>query len=121
MNVYGSLRALPRERAGAADPGAAFFGFLARLGAQAVAKRDLSDAIAVPSAVREELYAVLGELLRSAQRAGAVRAELETADVVVLVKGVLAGLHDASLGEVTPERAERLFAVLSAGLRASGG
>ncbi|WP_246843459.1 TetR/AcrR family transcriptional regulator [Allokutzneria sp. NRRL B-24872] len=110
-----------RERAGDEDPGAAFFGFLARLGEQAVSKRDLTDAIAVPSAVREELHEVLGELMRGAQRVGAVRADLETADVVVLLKGVLAGLHDSSLGEVSAERAARLFGVLSAGLRGSGG
>src|ERR1700734_2354819 len=34
-----------RSRAGAADPGAAFFGFLARLAEESAAKRDLPDAI----------------------------------------------------------------------------
>ncbi|MFB9906936.1 TetR/AcrR family transcriptional regulator [Allokutzneria oryzae] len=110
-----------RARAGACDdPGAAFFGFLARLGDEVVAKRDLSDAISVPSSVRDELHAVMDELLRGAQRVGAVRADIEASDLVVLLKGVLAGIHDASVGEVAPDRARRLFAVLTAGLRPSG-
>src|SRR5258707_13608945 len=37
-----------RARSGVADPGAAFFGFLARVGQEARVKRDLPDASAVP-------------------------------------------------------------------------
>ncbi len=46
-----------RARIGTDDPGGAFFGFLARIGAEAIVKRDLSDAIAVPGALREDLHA----------------------------------------------------------------
>ncbi len=63
-----------RARAGAADPGEAFFGFLTRIAGEAAAKRDLPDAISVAGSLREDLFAALDLLLRRAQQAGAVRA-----------------------------------------------
>ena len=63
-----------RARADAADPGEAFFGFLARIAGEAAAKRDLPDAISIAGSLREDLFAALDLLLRRAQQAGAVRA-----------------------------------------------
>ena len=102
-----------RNRAGAADPGEAFFGFLARMDAESAAKRDLPDAISIAGSLRDDLNAALDVLLRRAQQAGAVRGDVRTPDLIVLLKGVLAGLAgstDASLRAV-------VFAVLADGLR----
>ncbi len=113
------LLADARARTDTDDPGGAFFGFLARIGQEAIVKRDLSDAIAVPGALREDLHAALGVLLRRAQEAGAVRADVQTTDLIILLKGLLAGIHDASGGGVDPAVAGRLLTVLSDGLRPS--
>ena len=102
-----------RARAGAADPGEAFFGFLARIAGEAAAKRDLPDAISIAGSLREDLFAALDLLLRRAQQAGAVRAGITTSDLIVLLKGMFASLAGgADLG-----LHERVFAVLADGLR----
>ena len=67
-----------RARAGATDPGGAFFGYLARIAAKSAAKRDLPDAISITGSLREELTAALDVLLRRAQQAGAVRGDVRT-------------------------------------------
>ena len=103
-----------RARADADDPGEAFFGFLARIAGEAAAKRDLPDAISVAGSLREDLFAALDLLLRRAQQAGAVRAGIVTSDLIVLLKGMFAGLA----GSTDPARHERVFAVLADGLRA---
>src|SRR6476659_7252539 len=105
-----------RARAGAADPGEAFFGFLGRLSGEAAAKRDLPDAISVAGSLREDMFAALDLLLRRAQQAGAVRAGIVTSDLIVLLKGMFAGLA----GSTDPAVHERVFAVLADGLRARG-
>jgi AcrR family transcriptional regulator len=102
-----------RARADAADPGEAFFGFLARVAGEAAAKRDLPDAISVAGSLREDLFAALDVLLRRAQQAGAVRAGITTADLIVLLKGMFAGLA----GSTDPALRERVFTVLADGLR----
>ena len=79
-----------RARADAADPGEAFFGFLARIAEESAAKRDLPDAISIAGSLREDLFAALDLLLRRAQQAGAVRAEVRTSDLIVLLKGMFA-------------------------------
>src|ERR1700752_2871960 len=48
-----------QARVDAADPGDAFFGFLARVGQEARAKRDLPDAIAVPGPLQDALHKAL--------------------------------------------------------------
>jgi AcrR family transcriptional regulator len=107
-----------RSRADAGDPGAAFFGFLARIGAEAAAKRDLPDAIAISGSLQDQLNAALDVLLRRAQQAGAVRADVHTPDLIVLLKGMLRSILDASAGgAVDPALRERVFAVLADGLR----
>jgi AcrR family transcriptional regulator len=105
-----------RARADAGDPGEAFFGFLARIAGEAVAKRDLPDAISVAGSLREDLFTALDLLLRRAQQAGAVRAGIVTSDLIVLLKGMFAGLA----GSTDPAVHERVFAVLADGLRARG-
>jgi AcrR family transcriptional regulator len=92
-----------RSRAAAADPGSAFFGFLARLAEEAAAKRDLPDAISVAGSLREELYTAIDVLLRRAQETGAVRPEVGTAELIVLLRGMiisLTGNPDASLRDL---------------------
>jgi AcrR family transcriptional regulator len=105
--------------AGAAsdDPGGAFFGFLARISEQAVAKRDLPDAISVPGSVRDSLEVAIDVLLRRAQQAGAVRADIGTADLIALLKGLLTGIQTVPGGAADPGLAQRLLAVLADGLR----
>ena len=102
-----------RARADADDPGEAFFGFLARIAAEAAAKRDLPDAISIAGSLREDLFAALDLLLRRAQQAGAVRDGIKTSDLIVLLKGIFAGLA----GSTDPALHERVFAVLADGLR----
>src|SRR5580693_6262051 len=102
-----------RARADAADPGAAFFGFLARIAAESAAKRDLPDAISIAGSLREDLDAALDVLLRRAQQAQAVRADIRTPDIIVLLKGLFASLADVS----DPARRDLVFAVLADGLR----
>ena len=104
-----------RSRADAADPGAAFFGFLARLAAESAAKRDLPDAISVSGSLRENLFAAIDVLLVQAQEAGAVRPEVRTADLVVLVRGMFASLA----GSTDTARRDLVFTVLADGLRAA--
>ena len=102
-----------RARGDAADPGAAFFGFLARVAAESAAKRDLPDAISITGSLREDLYAALDLLLQRAQQAGAVRPDVRTPDLIVLFKGLFASLADIS----DPVRRDLVFAVLADGLR----
>jgi AcrR family transcriptional regulator len=110
-----------RSRADATDPGAAFFGFLARITAEAAAKRDLPDAIAIAGSVQDQLYAAVDVLLRRAQQAGAVRADIRTPDLIVLLKGMLRSILDASAGgAIDPALPDRVFAVLADGLRPPG-
>jgi AcrR family transcriptional regulator len=102
-----------RARADSSDPGASFFGFLARIAEESAAKRDLPDAISIAGSLRDELIAVVDVLLRRAQRAGAVRAEVRTEDLILLLKGMFAALADVS----EPAVRDVVFAVLADGLR----
>jgi AcrR family transcriptional regulator len=78
------------------DPGADLFAFLTKMADEAAAKRDMSDAIAVPSELRDTLHAALGGLLRRAQDARAVRADITTQDLVALMKGMLQSMHEGA-------------------------
>jgi AcrR family transcriptional regulator len=106
-----------RRRLADPDPGAAFFGFLARLRDEAAAKRDMPDALAVPGTLRDELGAALGELLARAQEAGAVRAGLQVPDLIRLLKGAFASINDPSAGPPSPHVSDLVFTILSDGLR----
>jgi AcrR family transcriptional regulator len=95
------------------DPGGAFFGFLGRVAEEAAAKRDLPEAIAITGSLQEALHDALDVLLRRAQRAGAVRADVSTPDLIVLFKGLIVSIQAAS----DPALRDRVFAVLADGLR----
>lgn len=105
-----------RNRAFAADPGAAFFGFLARLAEESAAKRDLPDAISVAGSLRRDLFAAVGLLLQRAQDVGAVRPEVGTADLIVLLRGMMASL----VGSADAARRDLVVTVLADGLRPPG-
>jgi AcrR family transcriptional regulator len=115
------LLADARRRAEQDDPGAAFFGFLARFRQEATHKRDMPDALTVPGALVEDLHAAFGVLLRRAQDAGAVRPGVTVPDLIRLLKGAFAGINDKSAGEPDRRTADLIFAVLSDGLRPPSG
>ncbi|GAA3243555.1 TetR/AcrR family transcriptional regulator [Dactylosporangium siamense] len=102
-----------RQHADAPDPGAAFFAFLAHLGAEGAAKRDTSDAMSVPGPLIADLHAAVAVLLARAQAAGAVRAEITVDDLFTLFKSLFLAAHEST----DPGRAARLLTVLSDGLR----
>ena len=106
-----------RSRADAADAGRAFFGFLERIGQEAAVKRDLPDAIAIAGSLRDDLHVALDVLLRQAQQAGAVRADITASDLSVLLKGLLSSINDRSPGAADPAFGERMLAVITDGLR----
>jgi AcrR family transcriptional regulator len=102
-----------RGRADAEDPGDAFFGFLARMVAESAAKRDLPDAISIAGSLRDDLAAAVDLLLRRAQEAGAVRADVRTPDLIALLRGMFATLA----GTADPALRDLVSAVLADGLR----
>lgn len=109
-----------RHRAGHADPGEAFFGFLSRLADEAAAKRDMPDAIEVAGTLRQDIYEALDLLLRRAQQAGAVRSGITAPDLIILLKGLLRSVQDTAAGPDGDGQRERLFAVVADGLRHGG-
>jgi AcrR family transcriptional regulator len=82
-------------QADAADPGAAFFGFLDHMVEQASAKRDLIAAVMgagvefdeVAAPVKDDLRQAVGILMERAQAVGAVRADVTADTVLSLVSG----------------------------------
>jgi AcrR family transcriptional regulator len=105
------------------EPGAAFFAFFDRMIQQGLARRDLVHALAdagvdvhgaIAPATRDFRHAA-GELFLRAQRAGAVRPDLEPADLLALVTGISLALRQPG---AEPGLAARLAAVARDGLRA---
>jgi AcrR family transcriptional regulator len=111
------LAADARSRARDPDPGRAFFGFFDQIRGEAAAKRDLPDAIAIAGSLQEDLHAALDALLRRAQDAGAVRPDITTPDLVILLKGLLRSISEAPPGTADPDLSDRLLAVVTDGLR----
>ena len=102
----------------AADPGAALDALLGRIAEEAVAKRDLPDALggvgeAAVAVARTELHGALDRLLDRARAAGAVRAGIGAAELLALLKGLLQAVQDSA----DPDLPERLLAVVRDGLR----
>src|ERR1700761_3700311 len=98
------------------EPGPAFFGFLDRVAAEATAKRDLPDAIAIPGALQNAVRDALDLLLRRAQAAGAVRPGVTAGDLIVLFKSLFASIRAAGPHPHGPmDRAlrDRLFAIIA--------
>lgn len=111
-----------RALAAAEDPGAAFFGFLARLGEMGAAKKDLIEALAragidvkrAAGGAKEELSLAVGRLLKRAQKAGDVRGDVAVGEVLSLVSGAFTAIERHG-GD---ERARaRLLAIMCDGLR----
>jgi AcrR family transcriptional regulator len=106
----------------AGDPGAAFFGFLASMVEEGATNRALADALAgagfdidvAASTGGHDLGRVLTELLAAAQRAGAVRPDIDAADLKAFLVGCSARERD---GVDTAARA-RMLAVIQTGLAA---
>ena len=105
---------------GSPDPGAAFFAFIERLAAEAAPKRDLFDALAgagveigpgVMAAV-DDLRAQITHLLGQAQQAGAVRADIGSADLTALLSGMLLAVRPRPGAD-----SERVLSVFQDGLR----
>lgn len=107
--------------AAAADPGEAFFEFLALVIAEGAANRGLAEALAgagfdLEATARRtglDMMGALNELLARAQRAGAVRGDIDTADVKALITGCLARAPDAA------DRAarDRMISIVRQGLQ----
>ena len=112
-----------RALADAADPAAAFFGFLAHIVDAGAAKRDLLVAVMgaglafdmAAAEVKDELREAVGVLLQRAQAVGAVRPDVTAAMVVALV-GATCQAASHSVG--TP--ACDMLAVVCDGLRPQG-
>lgn len=124
--VYDRVRGLvdeARELGAAADPGAALFGFVDRLVAEAAAKQDLVDALTGAgvelrtnlTGMAADLRDAIKTLLTRAQQAGAVRDDIEVADLMALVSGLWLALRAPANRAADPERA---LSVLRDGLRA---
>jgi AcrR family transcriptional regulator len=105
------------------DPGSALLEFIDRLVAEAVPKRDLVDALAgagfdlktTLAATAADLRNEIGHLLVRAQRRNAIRSDIEIADLMALLSGVMFALQSRSHNRAEPHRA---LAVLRDGLRA---
>lgn len=112
-----------RELAETRDPGDAFFDFFAFMVQEGAVDRGLADALvgagfdieAAASGAPNDVLAALRELLASAQRAGAVRADVDAADVKALMAGCLARERG---GGADAAARDRMIAIVCEGLRA---
>jgi AcrR family transcriptional regulator len=112
-----------RARAASTEPGAALFGFMGRVVAEAAAKRDLVDALVhadvdVTAAVGEmaaDIRDAIGVLLARAQRAGVVRHDIGIAELMGLLSGLMSAVRSPSARDADPRL---MLAVLWAGLTA---
>jgi len=123
--VIGRMQALvdeTRERRSAKDAGEAFFAILSRIVQEGAVKKDFIDALAgtssdvarAVSALKDEVHAAFELLLRRAQRAKAVRRDVDIREVLALATGALAA--SKRLG-VDARGRERLLAIMRDGLR----
>lgn len=126
--VIGRMQALvddARQRRNAKDPGEAFFAILSRIAEEGAVKRDFLDALAGTSsdvaralgALKEELHAAFELLLKRAQRAKAVRRDVDVREVLALAMGALTASKRLS---VDARGRDRLLAIVRDGLRAGG-
>lgn len=124
-SFFDRLVAAARERADAPDPGEAFFEYLSVLAEELLAKVSLGHAFtkshvspADTTRVREELGAAMDALLSRAKKAGAVRADVTVADVMLLMKSTLAN-PEGTVSAADVRR--RLFEIVCDGLRTPRG
>lgn len=105
------------------DPGEAFFAYIAFLIDNGTSDHALAEVMvgsgydieAAASRSQYDMLGALGQLLDAAQRAGAVRADLDTADVKAVVAGCLSRERD----QPDPAARKRMIAIARAGLRAA--
>lgn len=103
------------------DPGAAFFEFFALVLAEGTSNRGVAEGLAgagfdldaVAAEGGLDIKGALGGLLARAQRAGAVRGDVEEADVKALITGCLARLAGTS----DPVAQDRMISVVRRGLQ----
>jgi AcrR family transcriptional regulator len=113
-----------RTLATAEAPGAAFFEFFSIMVAEGATNRGLAEAFAgagfdMEAAASRAGYDVMGalrELLTDAQRTGAVRDDIDAADVKALMVGCLARERDATDAAARG----RMIAIVRGGLRPPG-
>lgn len=106
------------------DPGAALFTMIDRIVADGAAKADLIDAIAragvemqtTVAATAADLRREIGHLLARAQDSGAVRSDIDTADLMAVLSGVLLALRHSANAGADPQRT---LAIVRDGLRAA--
>jgi AcrR family transcriptional regulator len=104
------------------DAAEALFGLLARLVSEAVAKRDLADALAgagidvkaTAGELKQELETVIEHLLVRAQREGSLRADVSVADLMGLVGGACSPAEHFARDAGSPAR---MLAIVCDGLR----
>ncbi|MBH0777784.1 helix-turn-helix transcriptional regulator [Nocardia sp. NEAU-351] len=113
------MTAAARSLADAEDPGVAFFEFLDRMVEDGAVKRDLADAVGGHDSVRflepaRELHAALAVLLERAQDAGAVRSDIDVADLMQVLKGAFTAAYATA---TPPTHRPRVFDVVFDGLR----
>ena len=119
------LRARAEELRDAADPGQAFFGFFRYLVADAATKIAIGDALldaggdsdGTAARAAQALRRAVGVLLREAQRAGAVRDDVELPEVYTLLVAVS---RAAAHPDHDPEVTARALAIIFDGLAPTG-
>jgi AcrR family transcriptional regulator len=107
--------------AAAGDPGDAFFDFFSLVIAEGAANRGMAEALAgagfdLDATTRRtglDMMGALDELLAHAQRAGAVRGDIDVADVKALITGCLARTPAAA----DPAARDRIISIIRQGLR----
>jgi AcrR family transcriptional regulator len=123
IDRMGELTEEARALAVDPDPGHAFSSFVERLGREGALKRDLVEALAndgirlqlAEAPVVRALIEALAELLRRAQRSGAVRRDISVDDVVALLTGAAYAICHSRADD---EQTRRLLAIMYDGLRA---
>jgi AcrR family transcriptional regulator len=110
-----------RARAEGDDPDEAFFGFLARMGEENLAKKDLFEALSRAGfdlqrsvAVKKEMLRAIDHLLDRAKAAGALRKDVAVHEVLALVTASFTAMERYG-GDARAR--ERMFTIVCDGLR----
>jgi AcrR family transcriptional regulator len=119
---FGRLAQEARGLATAGEPGTAFFDFLANVVNQSATKNAFAEALTragvdvehTVAEVGRELWSALDTLLAQAQRAGAVRDDVATGELIALIVGASAA---AAYAGRDPDLQARTVAVIFDGLR----
>lgn len=110
-----------RSLAAAKEPGPAFFAFFSSMVTESATNRGLAESFAgvgfdieaAASDTGHDAMDVLRDMLARAQKAGAVRGDVDVADVKALIVGCLAREHHAD-----PTARNRMITIACRGLRA---